>query len=71
MEYIFEGIRDNIDFTKRIYRFMIKDDTVSGREICSILLEQDLVDVPKEEIEGLEKRIPFRLQLYDGSDQEH
>ena len=54
VEYIFEGIRDNIDFTKRIYRFMIKDDTVSGREICSILLEQDLVDVPKEEIEGLE-----------------
>lgn len=54
VEYIFGQIQDNVDFTKKIYRFLIKDDTVSGREVCSILLEQDLITVPQEERAGLE-----------------
>lgn len=48
-EYIFEQLQDNIDFAKRIYRFMIKDDTVSGRQICNILLEQGIVEIDDDE----------------------
>lgn len=48
-EYIFEQLQDNVDFAKRIYRFMIKDDTVSGRQICNILLEQGIVEIDDDE----------------------
>lgn len=47
--YIFEHLQDNVDFAKNIYKYMIKDDTISGRQICLILLEQDLVDIEEEE----------------------
>lgn len=49
VEYIFEQLQDNVDFAKRIYRFMIKDDTISGRQICNILLEQEIVEIDEEE----------------------
>lgn len=48
-EYIFEQLQDNVDFAKRIYRFMIKDDTISGRQICNILLEQEIVEIDDDE----------------------
>ena len=54
VEYVFAQLENNEDFAKRIYRYMIKDDTVTGRQICQILLEQDLVDVEDEERTGLE-----------------
>lgn len=54
VSYIFEQLEDNIDFAKRIYRFMIKKDVISGTQICKILLEQELVEVSAEERAGLE-----------------
>ncbi len=54
VSYIFEQLEDNIDFTKRIYRFMIKKDVISGTQICKILLEQELIDVSAEERAALE-----------------
>lgn len=54
VSYIFEQLEDNIDFTKRIYRFMIKKDVISGTQICKILLEQELVEVSAEERADLE-----------------
>lgn len=54
INYIFEQLEDNIDFTKRIYRFMIKKDVISGTQICKILLEQELVEVSEEERTSLE-----------------
>lgn len=49
VEYIFEKLDDNMDFSKKIYKYMIKDDTITGRQICLILLEQELVEVDEEE----------------------
>lgn len=49
VNYIFENLQDNVDFSKKIYKYMIKDDTITGRQICNILLEQDLVDIQEEE----------------------
>ena len=53
-EYVFAQLENNEDFDKRIYRYMIKDDTITGQQICQILMEQDLVDVEEEERTGLE-----------------
>lgn len=54
VDYIFENLKENVDFAKKIYRYMIKDDTISGKQICSILLEQDLIDIDEEERSKLE-----------------
>ncbi len=49
VEYVFEQLEENIDFTKNIYKYMIKDDVITGRQVCMILLEQDLISVDEEE----------------------
>lgn len=49
VDYIFNQLDEDGDFTKRIYRFMIKKDVISGTQICKILLEQDIVEVTQEE----------------------
>lgn len=55
VDYIFEELDDNLDFTKSIYRFMIKKDVLSGARICQILLEQNLVSVPEDELSVFER----------------
>ncbi|NBJ91424.1 penicillin-binding transpeptidase domain-containing protein [Parablautia muri] len=55
VDYIFEQLDGDLDFTKRIYRFMIKNDVISGVQICQILLEQKLVEIPTEEQEQFER----------------
>lgn len=49
VDYIFEQLDADSDFTKKIYRFMIKKDVISGMQICKILLEQELVELSPEE----------------------
>lgn len=52
-EYIFEMIDNNLEFQKRIYRFMIKNDVISGKQICKILCEQNAIEVSEEDKEKL------------------
>lgn len=56
-DYVFEALDGELEFQKLIYRFMIENDVISGRQICKILCEQGGVEIPQEEIE----------RLYDGS----
>lgn len=60
--YIFDQLDDHVDFAKSIYKYMIKDDTVSGRQICLILLEQDVIDVDEETVNSL---YAGRVSAYD------
>ncbi|MBD5547492.1 MAG: penicillin-binding protein [Lachnospiraceae bacterium] len=55
VDYIFEQLDEDVDFTKKIYRFMIKNDVISGVQICRILLEQDLVEISDEEQEQFDR----------------
>lgn len=55
VEYIFEQLDDNLDFTKNIYRFMIQKDVISGTQICNVLLEQELAVVPEDELALFER----------------
>ena len=54
IDYIFERLDTDIDFDKRIYRYMINNDELTGRQICQLLLEQNLVDIPEEELRQFE-----------------
>ena len=49
IDYVMEAIEENLEFQKKIYRFMIKNDVLSGREVCKIICEQDACQVPVEE----------------------
>lgn len=54
VDYIFQKLEENIDFDKKIYKYMIKDDTISGKEIGYLLLEQNIVDIEEEELKRFE-----------------
>lgn len=50
LEYIFDVLDRNLDFDKRIYRYMILNDEITGRQICELLMEQYVVEPSEEEI---------------------
>ncbi len=53
LEYILQMVDRNTEFQKRIYKYMLLSDVISGRQVCQILCEQKLVDVPAEAEEAL------------------
>lgn len=50
LKYILVNLENNSEFGKKIYKYMIRDNEITGRQICSILLEQNLVEVEDEEL---------------------
>lgn len=48
VDYILKKLETDSTFEKRIYRYMIKNDVISGREICQILCEQKIVEVDSD-----------------------
>ncbi len=48
VDYIVNKLDTDSTFEKRIYRYMIKNDVLSGKEICQILCEQKVVEVDME-----------------------
>ncbi|MCM1125049.1 MAG: penicillin-binding transpeptidase domain-containing protein [Lachnospiraceae bacterium] len=55
VDYIFEQLDEDNSFTKKIYRFMIKNDLITGNQICRILLEQGIVELTPEEEEEFDR----------------
>ncbi|MCR5595017.1 MAG: penicillin-binding protein [Lachnospiraceae bacterium] len=49
VDYIMGILKDNSEFTNKLYKYMILNDEISGRQICQILLDQDIVDIPEDE----------------------
>ncbi len=61
-DYILERIDGNLEFQKKIYRFMIKNDKLSGTEVCKILCEQGVIEIPEADREALYNG---KLKAYD------
>lgn len=53
IQTIFEGLDSNTEFSKKLYRYMIENDMLTGNQICKLLIEQDIVEVSEGEEEGL------------------
>lgn len=49
VEYIITNLDRNSDFYKRIYRFMIQNDVISGQQVCQILCEQSIIEIDEKE----------------------
>ncbi len=51
--YVTEHLANNSDFSKRIYKYLILEDTVNGRDLCLILWEQDVIQLTSAELSSL------------------
>ncbi len=52
-EFIFENL-DKTAFRKKLYKYMLRNDAINGRQICMILAEQEIIVVPDDDLEALE-----------------
>ena len=48
--YIMEELKNDTNFTKRMYRYLINDGTVQGWQLCIALFDQGVLDYDEEEI---------------------
>ncbi len=53
IQYIIDNLKDNVWFSKKMYQYMISDQTITGRQICMLLWEQDLISVEEDKITAL------------------
>ncbi len=52
-EYIIRSLRDDQNFTKRIFRYLVDQGTVTGRELCLALYSQGVLPYDEEEVARL------------------
>ena len=48
-DYILNEVASDVNFNKKLYRYLIDDDTVTGSQICHALLEQGVVKLGSAE----------------------
>lgn len=53
IDYIISMIDKNTEFQKRFYKYMLLSDVITGRDVCMILCEQDMIEIPLEDEERL------------------
>ena len=63
--YILDNLKDNTTFSKKMYKFMISDQTITGRQICMLLWEQDLISIDESKVTALKegKTNPYNFML--------
>lgn len=53
VDYIIDQLQTDDSFEKKIYKYMIMNDVLSGKEICELLCEQNVIDVDSDTEESL------------------
>lgn len=53
INYVFENLADDREFTKKIYRYLINNNVVGGRDLCLALYEQDVLAYDEAEVSKL------------------
>ncbi|MGL5437474.1 MAG: penicillin-binding transpeptidase domain-containing protein [Lachnospiraceae bacterium] len=54
VNYVLERLQEDTKFTKRIYRYLINDEVITGRQLCLALFEQGVLDYNEEQIQMLQ-----------------
>jgi len=59
-------LKNNTEFSKKLYRYMINNNDINGRQICTILLEQNAISITEEDEERfITKQIsPYNFMLF-------
>lgn len=65
MECIFEILDYTAEFQKKLYKYMILNDKISGLQICKILCEQGIVEIAEEDVDALyaKKLSPYQFMI--------
>ena len=50
IDYIKTRIKDDDAFDKKLYKYMLKSEKITGKQALTLLLEQDLIDVEEDEL---------------------
>jgi penicillin-binding protein 2 len=53
IDYVIENLSDNTKFSKKMYKYMISGQKITGKQICLLLWEQELITVEESEINAL------------------
>ncbi|MCM1184115.1 MAG: penicillin-binding transpeptidase domain-containing protein [Roseburia sp.] len=53
IDFAIKNLQGNTEFAKRLYKYMINNQTVTGRQICLLLWEQDLISIDESRVEAL------------------
>ena len=53
LDYTIDMINHNTEFQKRFYKYMLLGDKITGKQVCMLLCEQGVIDVPPEDEEAL------------------
>ena len=53
VDYVFESLSEDKTFTKKIYRYLINNNTVTGKELCQALYTQDVLAYDESELARL------------------
>jgi len=66
VDYIITELENNTAFSKKLYQYMIKNNNITGKQIGTLLLEQDVITIPnQEETDFLNGRTtPYNFMLY-------
>ncbi len=48
-DYIIKQLDKSNAFAKKLYKYMIKGNNISGRQICNLLLEQEIISITDED----------------------
>ena len=65
VDYILEHLENDEGFCKRIYKHMIRDDLLTGTQVCLILYDQEILDYDDEKIAELKNHTlsPFDFMM--------
>ena len=53
VDYIIKMIDGNQEFQKKLYKYMLLNDVINGKDICMLICEQNAAEYPAEEEEKL------------------
>lgn len=65
IDYILENIQKNNEFSKKLYKYMISSQEITGKQVCMLLWEQDLISVEESKITALKSGAisPYNFML--------
>ncbi|WP_248403414.1 penicillin-binding transpeptidase domain-containing protein [Butyrivibrio fibrisolvens] len=52
VSYITDKLGNDLTFSKMLYRYILEDDLISGRDCCNVLLEQGVVKLEDSELKS-------------------
>ena len=53
VDYTITRLKSNSDFSKRLFKYMLQQDKINGRQSCLILWEQDIIQCDTQTIDAL------------------